>query len=102
MENNDDQSVKYERLKLSSSIISILTVLGVPFILIVTGFSIDIRSFIKLQTESDILGAPIFVIIIIIIMSVITLPNSYYSGFFFRKKVWIKQNEFLAMVIGLD
>ena len=94
MENNNDQSVKYERLKLSSSIISIFTVLGVPFILIITGFSIDIRSFIKLQTESDILGPSIFIIIIIMLMSVITLPNSYYSGFFLEKKFGLNRMNF--------
>ena len=94
MENNNDQSVKYERLKLSSSIISIFTVLGVPFILIITGFSIDIRSFIKLQTESDILGPSIFIIIIVLLMSIITLPNSYYSGFFLEKKFGLNRMNF--------
>ena len=81
---NGDPAVakQYERLKLVATGIDFAAYLMVPLAVLVTGLSAEVRDVIVSIIGSDaVLGASVYALLGVVLMSLLTLPISWWSGF---------------------
>ena len=81
---NGDPAVakQYERLKLVATGIDFAAFLLVPLVVLVTGFSAEVRDVIVSFVGSDtVRGASVYALLGVLLMSLLTLPISWWSGF---------------------
>ena len=73
---------QYERLKLIATGIDFAAYLLVPLVILVTGLSAEVRDVIVNFVGSDaVLGASVYAFLGAVLMSLLTLPISWWSGF---------------------
>lgn len=73
---------QYERLKMVASGIDFAAYLLVPLLVLVTGFSADVRDgIVGVVGSNTVLGASVYAVLAVLLMSLITLPVSWWSGF---------------------
>ena len=73
---------QYERLKMVASGIDFAAYLLVPLLVLVTGFSADVRDgIVGVVGSNAVLGASVYAVLAVLLMSLLTLPVSWWSGF---------------------
>ena len=81
---NRDPAVakRYERLKLVATGIDFVAYLFVPLVVLVTGLSAEVRDVVVSVIGSNpVLGASVYALMGVLLMSLLTLPISWWSGF---------------------
>lgn len=81
--NRDPAAAKqYERLKLVASGIDFAAYLLVPLLVLVTGLSAEVRDYVVgVVGGNPVLGASVYAVLAVLVMSLLTLPISWWSGF---------------------
>lgn len=73
---------QYERLKMVASGIDFAAYLLVPLLVLITGLSAEVRDYVVgVVGDNTVLGASVYVVMAVLVMSLLTLPISWWSGF---------------------